>query len=84
MIYDLNCNDSFIYNLNRFVNEITFAHKLIDTLNESIMIEKYNIMFIINRINEKNQRLFFDNIVYVSFIDVILMFVTRFKKQKFI
>jgi hypothetical protein len=28
--------------------------------------------------------MFFDNIAYVSFIDVILMFVTRFKKQDFV
>jgi hypothetical protein len=28
--------------------------------------------------------MFFDNIVYVSFIDVILMFVTRLKKQDFV
>jgi hypothetical protein len=84
MIYDSNCNDSFTYNLNQFVNEITFAHESIDTLNDSMMIEKYEIMFIINRINEKNRKMFFDNIVYVSFIDVILMFVTRFKKQKFV
>ncbi len=26
VIYDSNCNDSFIYDLNRFVNEVTFAH----------------------------------------------------------
>ncbi len=48
------------------------------------MIEKYEIMFIINRINEKNWRMFFNNIVYVLFINVILMFVTRFKKQDFV
>jgi hypothetical protein len=48
------------------------------------MIEKYEIMFVINHINNKNWRMFFENIVYVSFIDVILMFVTRFKKQDFV
>ncbi len=41
-------------------------------------------MFIINRINEKNRKMFFDNIVNMLFIDVILMFVTRFKKQYFV
>ncbi len=80
MIYDSNCNDSFTYDLNQFVNKITFAHELIDTSNDSMMIEKYKTMFIINRINEKNRKMFFDNIVYVSFIDVILMFVTDLKK----
>ncbi len=84
MIYDLNCNDSFIYDLNRFVNKITFVHELIDTFNDSMMIEKYEIMFMINHINDKNRRMFFENNAYVSFIDVILMFITRFKKQNFV
>ncbi len=84
MIYDSNCNDSFIYDLNRFVNEITFVHELIDIFNDSMMIEKYEIMLRTNHINDKNRRMFFENIAYVSFVDVILMFVTRFKKQDFV
>ncbi len=63
---------------------MTFAHKMIDTSNDFMLIEEYEIMLVINRINEKNRRMCFDNIVYVSFIDVILMFVTRFKKQNFV
>jgi hypothetical protein len=63
---------------------MTFAHEMIDTLNDFMLIEEYEIMFVINRINEKNRKMFFDNIVYVSFIDVILMFVTRLKKQDFV
>jgi hypothetical protein len=84
VIYDSDCNDSLTYHLNWFVNEITFAHELIDTFNNSIMIAKYEIMLVIDRINKKNRKMFFDNIVYVSFIDVILMFVTRLKKQDFV
>jgi hypothetical protein len=84
VIYDSDCNDSFIYDLNWFVNEITFAHKLIDIFNDSMMIERYKIMLVINHINDKNRRMFFENIAYVSFIDVILMFVTRLKKQNFV
>jgi hypothetical protein len=68
VIYDFNCNDLFIYDLNRFVNKMTFTHKMINTLNDFMLIEEYEIMFIINRINEKNRRMFFDNIVDVSFI----------------
>jgi hypothetical protein len=48
------------------------------------MIEKYEIMLVTNHINDKNRKMFFENIVYVSFIDVILMFVTRLKKQDFV
>jgi hypothetical protein len=84
VIYDSNCNDSFTYDLNWFVNEITFAHELIHTFNDSMMIEKYEIMLVTNHINDKNRRMFFENIAYVSFTDVILMFVTRFKKQDFV
>jgi hypothetical protein len=84
VIYDSNCSDSFIYDLNRFVNEITFAHELIDIFNDSMMIEKYEIMLVTNHINDKNRKMFFENIAYVSFIDVMLMFVTRFKKQDFV
>jgi hypothetical protein len=84
VIYDSNCNDSFIYDLNSFVNEITLAHELIDIFNDSMMIEKYEIMLVTNHINDKNRRMFFENIAYVSFIDVILMFVIRLKKQDFV
>jgi hypothetical protein len=58
-----------------------FTHKLINTLNNLMMIEKYEIILVIKCINEKNRRMFFNNIIYVLFINVILMFVTRFKKQ---
>jgi hypothetical protein len=84
VIYDSDCNNSFIYDLNRFVNEITFAHELIDIFNNSMMIEKYEIILVTNHINDKNRRMFFENIEYVSFIDVILMFVTHLKKQDFV
>jgi hypothetical protein len=84
VIYDSNCNDSLIYDLNRFVNKITLVHELIDIFNDSMMIEKYEIMFVTNYINDKNRKMFFENIAYVSFINVILMFVTRLKKQDFV
>ncbi len=84
MIYVSDCNNSFIYDLNQFVNKITFVHELIDIFNDLMMIEKYEIIFMINHINDKNRRMFFENIAYISFIDVILMFVTRFKKQNFV
>jgi hypothetical protein len=45
------------------------------------MIEKYEIMFMTNYINNKNRRMFFKIIEYISFINVILMFITYFKKQ---
>jgi hypothetical protein len=84
IIYNFDCNDSFIYDLNRFVNKMTSAHEMIDTSNDFMLIEEYEIMLVIDRINEKNWKMFFENIVYVLFIDVILMFVIRLKKQDFV
>jgi hypothetical protein len=84
VIYDFDYNDSCINDLNRFVNKMTFAHEIIDTSNDFMLIKEYEIMLVIDRINEKNRKMFFDNIVYVSFINVILMFVTRLKKQDFV
>jgi hypothetical protein len=84
VIYDFDCNDSFIYDLNWFVNKMTFAHEMIDTSNNLMLIEKYETMLVINDINEKSRKMFFDNIAYVSFINVIWMFVTRLKKQDFV
>jgi hypothetical protein len=63
---------------------MTFAHEMIDTSNDFMLIEEYKIILVIDRINENNRKMFFDNIVYVLFIDVILMIVTRFKKQDFV
>jgi hypothetical protein len=80
VIYNSNYNKSFIYNLNRFVNKITFVHELIDIFNNSMMIEIYKIMFITNHINDKNRKMLFENITYMSYINVILMFVTYVKK----
>jgi hypothetical protein len=57
-----------------------FIHELINIFNDLIIIEKYEIMFITNYINNKNRKMFFNNIFYMLFINVILMFVTRFKK----
>jgi hypothetical protein len=57
---------------------------MIDISNESMMIEEYETMLINDKINEKNRRMFFDNIAYVSSTDVILVFVIRLKKQKYV
>ncbi len=57
---------------------------MIDTLNDFMLIDEYEIMLVIHYINEKNRRMFFDNIVYISFINVILIFVNRLKKQDFV
>ncbi len=84
MIYDFDCSDFFIYDFERFVKEITFAHEMINISNESMLIEKYESMFVNDKINKKDRRMFFDNIVYVSSIDMTFVFVIRLKKQKYV
>jgi hypothetical protein len=44
-----------------------------------MLIKEYEIMLVINRIHEINWKMFCDNIIYVLFINVILIFITRFK-----
>jgi hypothetical protein len=63
---------------------MTSAHEIIDTLNDFMLIKKYEIMLIINRINENVEEYFFNNIVYVLFINVILIFVIYFEKSNFV
>jgi hypothetical protein len=84
VIYDFDCSNSFIYNLEFFVNEITFVHEIINILNKSILIEKYETILVNNKINEKNRKMFFDDIAYVLSIDVIFVFVIHLKKQKYV
>jgi hypothetical protein len=66
------------------VFKMTSAYKMIDILNNFILIEEYETIFVINYINEKFRKMFFDNIIYVLFINVILMFIIRLKKQNFV
>jgi hypothetical protein len=66
------------------VNEVTSAHEMIYISNESMMIKEYETMLVNDKINEKDRRMFFNNIAYVSSIDVILVFMTRLKKQKYV
>jgi hypothetical protein len=51
VIYDSNCNDSFIYDLKRFENDVISAHEMIDTSNDLMLIEEYDIMLINDCIN---------------------------------
>jgi hypothetical protein len=57
---------------------------MIDISNESMMIKEYETMFVNDKIKKKDRRMFFDNIAYVSSIDVILVFVIRLKQQKYV
>jgi hypothetical protein len=48
-----------------------------------MLIEKYDTMLVNAKLNERNRRLLFEDTVYISFIDVTLVFSTKLIKQKF-
>ncbi len=83
VMYDSECSDHLTFDKNRFVNEIRSACEWIKTSEDFMLIERYDTMLINAKLNEKKRRLLFDNTVYVSFIDVTLMFSTKLIKQRF-
>ncbi len=83
VMYDSEYSDHLTFDKNRFVNEIRSTCEWIKTSEDFMLIEKYDTMLINAKLNEKNRRLLFDNIAYISFIDVTLMFSTKLIKQKF-
>jgi hypothetical protein len=66
------------------VKKIISAHEIIDISNELMLIKKHKTILVNDKINEKNRRMFFDNIVYVSSIEITFMFVTRLKRQRYV
>jgi hypothetical protein len=48
-----------------------------------MLIERYDTMLVNAKLNDKNRRLLFDNTVYISFTDVILIFSIKLIKQRF-
>jgi hypothetical protein len=82
MIYDSECNNHFTYDKNRFINEIRSACKWVKTSKDLMLIERYDTMLINAKLNKRNKRLLFENTIYISFIDVTLVFSTKLIKQK--
>jgi hypothetical protein len=83
MIYDSECSDHFTYDKDRFINEIRSTCEWIKTSEDFMLIEKYDTMLINAKLSEQNKRLLFENTVYISFIDVTLMFSIKLIKQEF-
>jgi hypothetical protein len=48
-----------------------------------MLIEKYDTMLVNAKLNDKNRKLLFDNTVYISFIDVTLVFSIKLIKERF-
>jgi hypothetical protein len=83
VMYDSECSDHLTFDKDRFVDEIRSACEWIKTPEGLMLIERYGTMLINAKLDEKNRRLLFDNTVYISFIDVILVFSIKLIKQRF-
>ncbi len=82
-IYDSECSDHLTYDKDRFIDEIRSACEWVKTSEDLMLIEKYDTMLVNAKLNERNRRLLFEDTVYISFIDVTLVFSTKLIKQKF-
>jgi hypothetical protein len=70
-----------------FVSQCQPRHSVsITSVSVNLISQKsiLSIVFGFADVNKKNRRMFCNNIVYVSFINVILMFVIHLKKQDFV
>jgi hypothetical protein len=81
VIYDSKCSQSLIFDKSRFVSEeITSANDLIKTLNDHMQIEKYEVMRVCERLNDKTIEMTFKKTAYISISIVTLM--SQFKLEK--
>jgi hypothetical protein len=81
VIYDSECSQSLIFDKSRFVNEeITSANDLIKISNDHMQIEKYEIMKMCERLNDKTIEMTFKKIAYIS-INIVTL-VSQFKLEK--
>jgi hypothetical protein len=81
VIYDSKCSQSLIFDKNRFVSEeITSANDLIKISNDHIQIEKYEIMRVCKRLNDKTIEITFKKTTYIS-VNIVTL-VSQFKLEK--
>jgi hypothetical protein len=80
VICDSNCSQSLTFNRARFVDEITSADDLIKTSNDHMQIEKYKIMQVCERLNDKTIEMTFKKTAYIS-INIVTL-VSQFKLEK--
>ena len=85
VIYDFEAEEHLTFEKNRFWNKIWFAlnDQWINISNNLFIIIDYKIMMIRNMLNDRSRKLLFNNIIYVSDSDVILMSVNVFQNNFF-
>ena len=85
VIYDFEAEKYLTFEKNRFRNKIRSASndQWMNISNDLFIIIDYEIMMIRNILNDRSRKLLFDNIVYVSDFDVILMSINVFQNNFF-
>ena len=85
VIYDFKAEEHLTFKMNRFQNEIRFASndQWMNISNDSFIITGYKTMMIRNILIDRSRELLFDNIVYVSDFDIILMSANVFQDKRF-
>jgi hypothetical protein len=73
VIYDSNNSESLTFDKARFVDEIKSANDLIKISNNHMQIEKYEIMRVCERLNDKTIKMTFKKTAYISISIVISM-----------
>jgi hypothetical protein len=83
VIYDSNCSQSLTFDKSRFVDEITSADDLIKTSDDHMQIERYEIMQVCERLNDKTIKMTFKKTAYISISIVTLVSQLKLEKKKY-
>jgi hypothetical protein len=83
VIYDSGCSQIFIFDKNRFIDEIESANDLIKILNDHMKIVEYETMLVNDRLNEKDVSLRFHQTVYISTSTITLVSQSKLAQQKY-
>jgi hypothetical protein len=83
VIYDSECNDSFTFDRDRFVNKIRSADEWIKIFNELMNVVDYETMIVNDKLSNKIVKLKFANTTWISSTDVTLISSTRLIKKNY-
>ncbi len=83
VIYDSRCSQTFIFDKNRFIDEIKSANDLIKIPNDHTKITRYETMLINNRLNEKDVSLKFYRAIYILTSTITLVSQSKLVNQTF-
>jgi hypothetical protein len=82
-IYDSDCSDHLTFNEKRFIDEIKSACEWVNISNESMQIEGYETMKVVEKLNDEIIIMKFSKTAWTTSINVTLIFSTKLMKQRF-